>query len=115
MWAIVLQSSLDSIISLGACIGLKEDQVRSEDRAERMRAERPDAPHMASKDELKGRHGVDMSKFWGSLEKEDAGIEESVDLSQIKLEDGLNEFPRLSIEFYLPRHKQVRYNPKSHK
>jgi hypothetical protein len=69
---------------------VKEDLVRREDEAERERAETPEQPHKPRKNELQGRHGVDMSGFWGRLEKEDYGIEHSVDT------EDLGEYERLT-------------------
>jgi hypothetical protein len=70
----------------------KEEQVRREDAAERERAETPESPHTPNKGELHGRHGADMSTFWSKLEKEDYGIEHSVDT------EDLNEYIRLTKE-----------------
>lgn len=70
----------------------KEEQVRREDAAERERAETPESPHTPNKGELHGRHGADMSTFWSKLEKEDYGIEHSVDT------EDLNEYERLTKE-----------------
>merc|ERR1719310_1421702 len=69
---------------------MKEEQVRNEDMAERQRMETPDVPRTPAKDELRGRHGVDVSNFWAEMEQEDAGIEHSVDT------DNLNEYGRLT-------------------
>jgi len=70
------------------------EAVRREDTAERLRAESAAAAHTLTKVELQTRHdthvhGADMSSFWGSLEKEDSGIEHSVDV------DDMGEYERL--------------------
>lgn len=69
---------------------VKEDQVRREDMSERARAETAEVPHKPTKDELAGKKGVDMSNFWGKLEKEDYSIEHSVDT------EDLGEYERLT-------------------
>jgi len=56
----------------------QEENVRRQDIAERTQAELPESPHIPNRTELKGRHGADMSSFWGSLEKEDGDIEKSL-------------------------------------
>jgi hypothetical protein len=69
---------------------VQEEQVRREDEAERERAELVEAPAKETKSQLQGRHGADMSSFWRTLEKEDYGIEHSVD------SENLGEYERLT-------------------
>jgi hypothetical protein len=68
----------------------EEDVVRGEDQSERMRAQTPEVVHAESKEELQGRHGTDMSRFWSNLEAEDGEIEKSVANSN------LGEYERLT-------------------
>jgi hypothetical protein len=68
----------------------EEDHVRGEDQFERVRARTPESPHAESKEELAGRHGTDMSRFWSNLETEDAEIEKSV------ASQNLGEYERLT-------------------
>jgi hypothetical protein len=68
----------------------EEDVVRGEDQSERMRAETPQTVRAESKEELQGRHGTDMSRFWSNLEKEDGEIEKSV------ANENLGEYERLT-------------------
>jgi hypothetical protein len=70
----------------------EEARVRSEDRSGRERAETREAPHKPTKAELTGRHGADMSGFWGKLEKQDAQIERSIK------KENLGEYERLTQE-----------------
>lgn len=56
----------------------EEDVVRSEDAAERHRAETVESPHKPTATELKGRHGPQIHGFWGALEKEDETIQQTV-------------------------------------
>lgn len=56
----------------------EEDVVRSEDAAERHRAQVAELPHKPSATELKGRHGPQIHGFWGALEKEDETIQQTV-------------------------------------
>jgi len=56
----------------------REESVRSEDVSERRRAETAEMPHEPTKSELRGRHGAELSSFWGKLEKEDYNIEQTV-------------------------------------
>jgi len=68
----------------------EEDIVRGEDQSERVRARTPESPHAESKEELSGRHGTDMSRFWSNLETEDGEIEKSV------TSENLGEYQRLT-------------------
>jgi len=68
----------------------EEERIRSEDESERMRATTADAPHIPTKKELEGRHGADMSSFWGTLESQDRAIEKSVSSEK------LGEYERLT-------------------
>jgi len=80
----------EHIVALGSVWGQMEDEdktaveeVKSEDEAERQRARMRDAPHTATKEELKGRHGHDMSSFWGSLESLDGDLKKSIETENI--------------------------------
>jgi len=82
--ALSTKAEAQHVIALGSVWGdmeeadkTQEDEVRQEDEAERQRAVKV-APWKATKAELRGRHGPDMSAFWGTLETQDADIVKSV-------------------------------------
>lgn len=87
----------EHIVALGSVWGqmeeedkTQEQQVKSEDESERQRASFREAPHTPSKAELQGRHGHDMSSFWGSLEQLDS------DLQKAESTENLGEYQRLT-------------------
>jgi len=69
---------------------VEEEAVKGEDASERIRAMTPEAAHTLTKEELKERHGTDMSSFWGQLESQDGDIEMSVS------NENLGEYQRLT-------------------
>jgi len=84
------------IVSLSSVWGKMEDEdrvegdmVRSEDESERQRARTTEKAYTPTAAELKGRHGTEMSSFWGQLEHQDADIEKSVS------NEHLDEYRRL--------------------
>jgi hypothetical protein len=96
--ALSTKAEAQHVIALGSVWGdmeeadkTQEEEVRMEDEAERQRAVKV-APWKASKAELRGRHGPDMSAFWGTLETQDTDIVKSV-----SFESG-SEYDRLTKE-----------------